>query len=1004
MTTRTGASSGASRLILAALILAGGIGLIYWRLVVTNRVLATGDAFTYFLPYRDFANASLREGNLPLWNPYLFLGVPFLANPQTAVLYPPHWLFIGIEPAKSLIASVVLHLWIAGLGMVIYLRRVAGLRWVPALVGGLLFALSGYLGAHVGQVNQVSAAAWLPWLLWLLEEATGNRWRQVGGVDHTIESVPGINLFALAGLALVIGIQLLAGHSQASFINLVGTGIAALWPGIVALGAWAGRRIQKKPAPFSTTAFKETGVRLVVLASAVILGLLISAVQLLPTLQLTGQSVRSAGLPYREVVSFSLQPRGLLLSLLPTYGENLADRFGTPAFSEYLAFVGVTGVVLAMLAILNAARGKRDQTILSPMGLATAFVFLGIFLGFGLYNPVYYLLYLLVPGFDLFRAPARWMLLYTAGVSVLAAYGVQGLSAALPRAGGLSDGMRQLTGKRRLLFVILVILTLAFLVLQKWPNLLTLVLWVIAGGLTLFFVAWPRLARWRAALLIILILGELALASLSLNHARPTAPEAVTSLRTAPAHLLAANQQAVESGRLPGRFLSMSGITYDPGDLAEIERIYAGQLPEQAIYDLVVATKLQEIVAPNLALLWRLPGVDGYGGGVLPLQRFVQLQSLLLPEGEISADGRLREQLHTVPPSRLLRLLGVDHVITDKGFDAWVDGVYYDLELSTELEPGEQVEIDVGNRLESTRLGLFSHIQEGESLPENSPVAEVSVVTTTGDQRGFILVAGRDSAEGEWTSASNHAQPQVRQPWSHDSPGWDYLASLEFAQPAALETITVRSMIPEGDFVLRGISLIDDSTDAHAALTLPADGGFRRVHSGDVKVYENLQTLPRAYVVHKATIVADDGAALESMAQPDFEPGDQAVLVQGDLEASGLLDWANSLTGKDGLAHVTPISYEPERVIVETTLESPGLLILGDTWYDGWHALVDGAEAPILKANYLFRGIALDQGSHRVELVFQPESLRTGAIITGLGYLLLGGLLIAGLLRRYGRR
>ncbi|MCB0071270.1 MAG: hypothetical protein KDE20_07425, partial [Caldilineaceae bacterium] len=59
---------------------------LYGRLLFTNRVLASGDILHYFYPYRDFAAAALRDGRVPLWNPFIFNGAPFLANPQAAVL------------------------------------------------------------------------------------------------------------------------------------------------------------------------------------------------------------------------------------------------------------------------------------------------------------------------------------------------------------------------------------------------------------------------------------------------------------------------------------------------------------------------------------------------------------------------------------------------------------------------------------------------------------------------------------------------------------------------------------------------------------------------------------------------------------------------------------------------------------------------------------------------------------------------------------------------------
>jgi hypothetical protein len=64
----------------------------YYPLVFLGRMVVDYDAFVYFYPQRAYLAQSLVEGRLPLWNPYLFMGAPFLANPQTAVLYPPSWL------------------------------------------------------------------------------------------------------------------------------------------------------------------------------------------------------------------------------------------------------------------------------------------------------------------------------------------------------------------------------------------------------------------------------------------------------------------------------------------------------------------------------------------------------------------------------------------------------------------------------------------------------------------------------------------------------------------------------------------------------------------------------------------------------------------------------------------------------------------------------------------------------------------------------------------------
>src|SRR5258708_1668179 len=74
----------------------------YYPLVFLGRALVDYDAFVYFYPQRVYLAQSLLAGRVPLWDPDLFLGVPFLANPQTAVLYPPSCLFlIGPLPVSS---------------------------------------------------------------------------------------------------------------------------------------------------------------------------------------------------------------------------------------------------------------------------------------------------------------------------------------------------------------------------------------------------------------------------------------------------------------------------------------------------------------------------------------------------------------------------------------------------------------------------------------------------------------------------------------------------------------------------------------------------------------------------------------------------------------------------------------------------------------------------------------------------------------------------------------
>jgi hypothetical protein len=934
--------------------------LLFGRLIFTNRVLASGDVWTYFVPYRDYAATAILNGHLPLWNPYLFLGAPLLANSQAAVFYPLNVLLHDV--ARAINGTIVLHAWLGGLFTYLWLRHGRRLLPAAAVLGAVVFAGSGFVGGHVGQLNQLEAYIWLPALLWVWDWAIVRPLHvpvppgKAAWAWRVAVCVPGV-----AALAVIFAVQLLAGHTQAWYISAVGLGLY----GVVRLLE------ERQPSVASSRVrhawrdwLRPALVAAVIVAAGLAFALGLAAVQLLPTFELSALSLRAGGLAYREVVSFSLRPQLLAFSLLPAYGTDLAQRFASPAYAEYVAYVSVSGLVLALW---GAWRGARPRAALVVLALA------GLLLALGAYNPLYFAAYKLVPGWDLFRAPARWMLLYTVGAAGLAALAVQ----VLLRPGQASP----VAGRQRRLGQVLI---LAGLVLAAgfagWavPGRWTWLIWLGLAGLTVAALmvldpARPRSPRTRQLGVIglcLLVAGELLAASLSLPHTHPTAPEAVTSLRNAPAYLLSAE------GR--GRFLSLSGIRYDPGDQAALTQLFGPQLDASALYDLIVASKQKEIVAPNLSLLYRLESVDGYDGGLLPLARYVDVQRLFVADEQLVPDGRLREQLTRVPPVRLLNLLNTRFVITDKVYDVWIDNVYYDLQFDTPLAPGASWQQAVAPPFDATGIGVMTHLQGAGTVPDGTPVAQVVVTLGNGQTGQFTLHAGDDTAEGAWQSGMAHRQATVGHPWP-DGAGQDYLTVISLTQPALVESIAVTATLPVGRLQLRGISLIDARTGTSQALVTAPDNAFRRVHSGDVKIYENQDLLDRAYVVPAAAaqFVPGRAAALAALRNPAFDPRRTVV-----IEAAGPAQTDNPISPPDtaGTAEIT--AYAPEQVVISATLPGPGYLVLSDANYPGWRAWVDGEPAPILTANLLVRAVALPAGSHRVEFRFEPDSLRYGALIS----------------------
>ncbi|MCK4450457.1 MAG: hypothetical protein KAX26_07685, partial [Anaerolineae bacterium] len=538
----------------------------------------------------------------------------------------------------------------------------------------------------------------------------------------------------------MVGLILLAGHTQTAFISLVGLAAYGLGPVLWQPCRFLARSgLARQGAPYGQDHLQPPqewwgllARRAALLACAAGLGVALAAVQLVSTWELTRLSVRAGGLPFNERLSFSLSPLYLARALLPGFATPVP-----PEHIEYVSYVGIAGLALAAMGLFaNARRQHRHRSTNLPIYFLTI---LGLFFSLGIYNPLYLLLARFVPGFAHFRVPARWLALYAAGVAALAGAGADCLWRGRVRVRWRWVGM----------FALLVAGLGMWGVLGGRVGRATLIGWVVGAvavvGLLFMARRAPRLA---AVGLLALLIVELFAAGFALPHARATAPQAFTSLRPAIAHLLAAPlpSRGGDGGGVGARFLSMSDITFDPGDLPEIEVIYGPQLSADALYDYVVAAKHKEVLSPNLPLAFGLPAVDGFGGGVLPLARYVTLQRLFLPEDEVSIDGRLREKLTAIPDGRWLSLFNVGHVITDKLHDAWLDDVFYDLQFGAQLARGEVAVVAHVQRFEATALGLVSYLRGGAALPDGTVVGLVEVGFGEGLTRTFELRAGQHTA------------------------------------------------------------------------------------------------------------------------------------------------------------------------------------------------------------------------------------------------------------------
>ena len=149
-------------------------------------------------------------------------------------------------------------------------------------------------------------------------------------------------------------------------------------------------------------------------------------------------------------------------------------------------------------------------------------------------------------------------------------------------------------------------------------------------------------------------------------------------------------------------------------------------------------------------------------------------------------------------------------------------------------------------------------------------------------------------------------------------------------------------------------------------------------------VYENLRVMPRAFVVHHASVLPDDAAQARALSALD--PRRDVI-----LDAAPVPPPSGS-----GLEAARLVALERHRVVVEADAPSPGVLVLSDTWYPGWRVAVDGRAATLLRADYALRGVALPAGHHVVEFTFRSRPVALGLGLSALGMLALVALMALG--------
>jgi hypothetical protein len=335
----------------------------------TGQMFVRGDLGNFHIPIRYLYHEALRTGDSFWWTPALYSGFFLFGEGQAGMAHPFHWLIYRALPLSvALNLEIVSGYLITLTGMRLCLRRF-GLSADCAWFGGMVFAFSGFNLLHLYHVNAIGIVSHAPWLLL---------------ATHVLMTSPvhRERAWAFGGVALLLASQLLLGYPQ--YVWLTWLGVAYL---VICL-------LLAQPIRPS---------RLILLATAAALGVLVGSVQLLATRESLLASSRAA-MSLELRMSYSLEPKNLLSLWSPDLSSVMSIYNG--AFSTTaLAWLAVRGRALPHRALIAAL-------------LVLAFIALLFALG---PNGGVYPWLSSLPGLNTFRAPVRHTVLFHLSLSGIAA-------------------------------------------------------------------------------------------------------------------------------------------------------------------------------------------------------------------------------------------------------------------------------------------------------------------------------------------------------------------------------------------------------------------------------------------------------------------------------------------------------------------------------------------------------------------------------------------------------
>ncbi|MBI1795673.1 MAG: YfhO family protein [Candidatus Eisenbacteria bacterium] len=381
----------------AAAVLGLLVVMFFHALVLEGKTFVSPDALAPAGFVRVGEQSLYHDHVYPLWNPYVFLGMPsFASGAYNPLIYPPDWPLALAQKALPFLPDMtwmLIYYVLAGF-FTFKLAREWGASAEGALIGAAAFVFAPNLiavGSH-GHGSQLVDSAYLPLMLWL----TG-RWMRAGGLAD------------LGWLAVAGGFQMLRGHAQICFYTWIAVAVYLV---VVAIAALARPAANAPPG--------RVIVRALAVGGAMALAFGIAAFYNLPLKDYARWSIRGGGegggvgLPY--ATSWSMAPWELPSVVIPwAVGFGGQTYWGAMPFTDYPnPYMGMVAIAALVPALLERGAPRVTALALAVVALAVSF---------GKYFPLYGFLYAHLPLFNKFRIPVMIIVLFQLAIALGAAWG-----------------------------------------------------------------------------------------------------------------------------------------------------------------------------------------------------------------------------------------------------------------------------------------------------------------------------------------------------------------------------------------------------------------------------------------------------------------------------------------------------------------------------------------------------------------------------------------------------